>query len=253
MTKKSLVLAFLALFTLAWFPAGTHAQDLARFWKFTAKPGHQAGFEGALKAHMEFRASQDDPWTWHTYQVIVGEELGTYYVASWNHSWADFDAYGEWPNGGNAGRHFQATVFPLLKHQSTEISQSNRSMERMPADPSSISLVNVTTFHIIPAKQRQFYETIMKFHEAIVEADVPFYYASDYLVAGGKGPVFSLAGFGENWADFTDPDPTMEQIMVEKYGEEEAMKIFDAFSGSFSHWDSMILMTRRDLSSPGGM
>jgi hypothetical protein len=93
----------------------------------------------------------------------------------------------------------------------------------------------------------------MKFHEAIVEADMPFYYASDYLAAGGKGPVFSLAGFGEHWADFADPDPSMEQVMTEKSGEKEAMKMFSAFAESFTHLGSFIVRIRPDLSSPAGM
>lgn len=253
MTRKRFVVPFLFLFALVWLPGQTQAQDLSQFWIFTVEPQDIPTFEAAFKAHVEFRQAQGDPWTWYTHQVAVGEELGTYYVASWNHTWADFDAYDAWEGGEAASSHFMATVGPLLKDMSTEITQSNREMERMPADPMSVNLVNVTTFHVIPGKQMQFFENMMKFHEAIVEADLPFYYASDYLVAGGKGPVFSLAGFGERWADFADPDPDMEEVMTEKYGQEEAMEIFAAFAGSYSHYESFIVRARPDLSGPGGM
>jgi hypothetical protein len=136
---------------------------------------------------------------------------------------------------------------------SNEITRSNRDMERMPPNPASVSLVNVTTFYILPGKQMEFNQNMMKVHEAIVEGDLPFYYASDYLVAGGSGPVFSIAGLGSSWADFADPDPDMEQVMIEMYGEEEAMEIFGGFSGAVHHWESIVLRVRPDLSSSGGM
>lgn len=253
MTRHRFVVPFLVLFTLAWLPATAQAQDLAEFWKFTVKPGNQAGFEQALKAHIEFREANGDPWDWFTHQVTVGEEIGTYYVASWDHEWADFDAYDAWEGGAAAVAHFQATVAPLLEDMSNEITENNRSIERMHPDPTSVSLVNVTTFYINPGKQMQFNEVLTKWHETIVENDMPFYYASDYLVAGGEGPVFSIAGFGASWADFAEPDPNMEQIMVEKYGEEEAMEIFTAFGESVHHWKNMIVRFRSDLSSPMGM
>jgi hypothetical protein len=44
-------------------------------------------------AAMEFRQEQGDPWSWGIGQVVVGENLGTYYALSGPHSWADFDAY----------------------------------------------------------------------------------------------------------------------------------------------------------------
>lgn len=253
MSRQRIIVPFLVLFTLALIPAPGRTQDLSQFWIFTVEPQKMAAFEAALKAHVEVREAHGDPWDWSIHQVVVGTDIGTYYVASWNHSWADFDAYDAWEDGSAVSTHFMATVAPLLKDMRTEITQSNHEMERMPPESKPISLVNVTTFYLIPGKQMQFFENIMKFHEAIVEAEMPFYYASDYLAAGGKGPVFSLAGLGENWADFADPDPTMEQVMFEKYGEDEANEIFTAFAESFSHWENMVVRTRPDLSDPEGM
>jgi len=252
MTRKRILVPFLLLFMLAWLPTESRAQDISQFWTFTVEPENMGAFEAALKAHIEFREAQGDPWDWQTSQVVVGKGIGTYYVASWDHSWADMDAYDAWGQSSMVSTHFMATVVPLLEDMTTDLTQDGP-ISRMPADPTGINLVNVTTFHLIPGKQMQFMETIQKFHEAISEADMPFYYGSDYLVAGGEGPVFSLAGFGESWADFADPDPSMEQVMMEKYGEEEAMEIFNDFGESFTHWDSFVVRTRPDLSSPGGM
>jgi hypothetical protein len=45
----------------------------------------------------------------------------------------------------------------------------------------------------------------------------------------------------------------MEQVMLEKYGEEEGMEIFTAFSEAIHHTESFVVRYRRDLSSGGGM
>ena len=45
-------------------------------------------------------------------------------------------------------------------------------------------------------------------HEAIEAADMDVYYSSDYMAAGGDGPLFSIAIMGDNWASFAEPDPT---------------------------------------------
>jgi hypothetical protein len=254
MTRHRFSFPLLFLLALALLPATSSAQDLAQFWQFSPKPGNSPAFAEALRAHVEYRKELGDPWSWYVFEMVTGKDYPKFYVASWDHTWADLDAYDAWEGGAAASAHFQATVSPLVEKMSNHFTQSNRQMEKLPDDPNfAPTLVNVTTFFINPAKQGQFNETIMKFHEAIVEADMPFYYSSDFLVAGGEGPVFSIAGHGTSWADFADPDPNMEQVMIEHYGEEEAMEIFTAFGESIHHWDSFIVRARPDLSLISGM
>jgi len=253
MTKRFIVpTAFLFLF-VAMFTAPVQAQSVSQMWEFTPKAGAGAGVEEALRSHVEYRKSLNDPWSWQVYQEVVGPNVGKFYVASWSHSWADFDAYDSWAGGEAASAHFQATVAPLLEEMSNGISQEG-AISRFPDDPNwQPSLVNVTVFYLIPGKQMAFDESIRKIHDAIEGADMPFYYSSDFLVAGGSGPVYSIAGLSDTWADFADPDPSMEQVMTEAYGEEEAMQIFTAFSESVHHWESFVVRYRPDLSLLQGM
>ncbi len=254
MTRHRFAFPFLFILALALMPAPSQAQDMARFWEFTPKAGNVPAFVEAFRAHVEYRKELGDPWSWYVYETVVGKDYPKFYVASWNHTWADFDAYDQWENGGAASAHFQATVSPLLEDMTTNISQANRAMERMPDDPNWVpQFVNVTTFYILPGKQGQFQEMIMKWHEAIEAADMDLYYSSDYLAAGGEGPLFSIAIMGDNWASFAEPDPTMEQVMVDHFGEEEAMAIFTGFGESVHHWDNFVVRTRPDLSLIQGM
>jgi len=137
---------------------------------------------------------------------------------------------------------------------STTITQDNAQMNRENPDPNAEpGLVNVTTFYLNPGRVGAFNENIMKFHAAIEEADLPFYYASSNLVSGGNGPTFTIAGFAANWAGFAEPDPGMEAAMMEMYGEEEALEIFSAFGGSYRYTVTTIARHRPDLSAGGGM
>ena len=254
MTRYRFVPAVLLFFTLALLPAPGESQDIARWWEFTPKAETSAGFEEALKAHMEYRASLGDPWTWEVFEVAVGEDVGTFQVGSWGHTWADFDAYEAWDGATAAGAHFGATVSPLLEDMTSTVTQDNAQITRPPPDPNAApNLVNVTTFYLNPGQISAFNENLMKFHEAIGKAELPFYYASSSLVAGGRGPTFTIVGFADNWAGFADPDPGMEQAMMEMYGEEEAMEIFSAFGESYRFVETFIARHRTDLSTGGGM
>jgi hypothetical protein len=253
MIKRSFVPSILFFLALALLPSATQGQNISQMWEFTPKPGSGPAFEEALKAHIEYRKAQGDPWTWDVYQQAVGPNPGTYYVASWNHTWSDLDAYDAWGAGSEASVHFQASAGPLLENMSNSITQDGP-ISRYPDDPNwAPALVNVTVFYLNPGKQMAFQDALMKFHEAFEESDVDFYYGSDVIVSGGTGPAVSIAGFGDSWADFADPDTPMEQMMAEKYGEDEAQEIFTAFSEGVDHWESFIVRHRPDLSGADGM
>lgn len=254
MTRYRIAFPFLALLALALLPVSSGAQTVSRIWSFTPKAGAGPAVAEAIRAHTQYRDALGDPWDWDVYEVAVGEDTGKYYAASWNHTWADFDAYEAWPNGAAASAHFQATVAPLLEKISNEVTRANPEIAKLPSDPSYVpTLINVTDFYLMPGKQMAFSQALAKIHEAIVAADMPFYYSSDSREVGGSGPVYAIAGWGQRWADFVDPDTSMEEVMVQHYGEEEAMEIFTSFGESIHHWESFVVRYRQDLSSARGM
>lgn len=254
MSRYRFVLSFVFLFMMALGARPAEGQEIGRLWKFTPELGQGPAFEAAFAAHMEFRKSQGDPWDWQIYQVVVGEDVGSYYAASWNHEWADFDAYEAFEGGAAMSTHFQATVTPTLKSMTSAITDGAQGISKLPESPDyEVNLINVTDFYLLPGKQGAFNEALRKFDEAIKGAGLPFYYTSDALVSGGSGPVISIAGLGSNWADFAETDPNMEQVMLDTYGEEEAMEIFTSFSDAVHHWESFVVRYRADLSNVSGM
>ena len=250
MTKPPLVPAILFLFVLALIPSQANAQYLAEMWQVTPKAGMEAGFQEAFKTHMEFREAQGDPWIWQTWQVVVGDDVGDFLIVSTGHEWADWDAYENSEFVTTAGPHFGATVAPMVEDATNLIFQMDTTMQKLPTDPEmEANLLQMMVFHVAPGKMMAFSEEMMKFHAAIVEADLPFYYLSTIPVIGGESDTFTIATFGPNWAHFADPDPSMMEVMVQKYGEEEAMGIWTRMGEVTVKFESAMLRYRPDLSN----
>ena len=128
MTRKP-PLVPIALFALALIPGQAQCQLVSEMWQITPKVGMEAGFQEAFKAHMEFRKAQGSPWVWQTWEIVVGEDVGDFLIVSWDHPWADFDAYENSDFAGIAGPHFGATVAPLVEDAANMISQSDTTMQ----------------------------------------------------------------------------------------------------------------------------
>ena len=65
--------------------------NIARVIEVRAIPGHTAKFEAGVKEYSAWAAENGYSWSWSTWEVITGENTGSYLVATFNHSWADFD------------------------------------------------------------------------------------------------------------------------------------------------------------------
>ena len=77
--------------------AGTLAQE---YW-MKVKPGMGAEFEKGYRAHNEWHRN-NDAWPWETWQILVGENVGSYVIRTGGHDWADFDANAQTlADGGN--------------------------------------------------------------------------------------------------------------------------------------------------------
>ncbi len=232
--------------------AWAQASNLAQLYTFSPKQGMSVGFESALKQHVEWRMQNNDPWSWTTYQVIQGDNLGDFVVRSADHGWADFDAYdaGFGPKGSVQ---FLATVGPLMESETSSITALDTAHVRLPEDLAAITLIQVITYQVKPDQGQKFNEAIGKIHDAIVKKDYPVHYVFVNQVVGGAGPAVTLVVLFENWAAFEDPDQPMAALLAEVYGQEEAGKIFEEFSGSFTSVESSVLRVRPDLSVTSGM
>ena len=237
------VIALISLFAL--LPDGAEAQDLARI--YTVSPAEGADLEAAIREHAQWRQENGDPWTWGVYEVVNGEDLGSFVIRSGNHSWADFDAYEQGAFAEAAGANYEATMAPAVGSISSVIMAADTAHRRLPESFENIQLYAVITWHLLPDKVQDFQEAIGQVHDAIVQTDWPTHYAFASPVNGADGPQMSLVIFHENWADFEEPEKTFDQMLAEVYGE-EAGAIFEKFAASYRWEENFILRIRPDLS-----
>lgn len=223
------------------------AQNIARTYVMTPAPGQSQAFEKALTAHARWRAQAGDPWNWAVYQVVDGENLGSFVVRSGGHTWADLDAY-DAGFGQQGDARFNADVGPLLAHISSSITQEDTTLARMPEGPEGYNLVHVTHYHVKPEQGQAFHALLGKIHKAIVDSDWPVHYAFANTVSGADGQSVIMAGFHDSWADFAEPDPSFDRMLADAYGQEEAGKMMQAFGDAVWGWDSMTLRFRPDMS-----
>lgn len=254
MSSRKLLPTILVAFLLAVMSQSAWAQasNLAQLYTVKPKAGMEAGFQTALKQHVEWRMQNNDPWIWTTYEVIQGDNLGDFVIRSADHAWADFDAY-EAGFGPKGSVQFQASVAPLVESLTNSISALDTAHVRLPEDLQAVNLLQVITYHVKPDQGQKFNEAIGKIHDAIVKKDYPVHYVFVNQVVGGAGPAVTLVVLFENWAAFEDPDQPMAAMLAEVYGQKEAGKLFEDFAGSFTSVESSVLRVRPDLSVNPGM
>lgn len=238
------------LLCMSLMAGGVSAQEnLAQRYEFTPKPGMSSAAVTAMRAHAEWRVQNGDPWSWTTYVVVTGEDVGSIFVRSGSHTWADFDAY-DASFALKGATHFAASVGPLLESTSSSISLVDTTKIRWPEDASGYSLLQFVDYHLIPSREQQFDEAVSKFHNAVVQRDYPIYYAFVSTVVGETGPTRRLAFPFRTWSEFEEPEQPLAAMMVEVYGAEEATAIFADFAGCYTAIESRVLRLRPDLSVP---
>jgi len=241
----------LSLLCMCVVAGGAWAQEnLAQEYTFIPKAGMGYALVTALRAHTEWRAQNGDPWSWSTYEIATGEEMGSILVRSGDHTWADFDAY-EAGFGPQGDTHFAATVSPLLESTSSSISVVDTTKLRWPADASEYTLFQIVEYHLKPDRTEQFNVAMNKIHSAIAQQNYPVYYAFVSPVVGETGPTTTIVFPFRNWSEFEEPDQPIAAMLAEVYGAEEAAGIFAELANGFTAIESRVLRLRPDLSVTG--
>jgi hypothetical protein len=232
--------------------AWAQTANIAQVYVVTPEDHMDMQFEAALAQHAQWRRDTNDPWSWMVYQVVTGEDVGDFLIRSSGHTWADFDAYdaGFGPQGfANWMEH----VGPLVESVDAVITAADTTNYDWPEDPSSVTLIHLITFELVPGKEPAFFEAVGKFHQAIQQSDYPMHYGFGSLLAGGEGPSVTLALPFANWAAMQGPDKQMATMLAEVYGPAGAQELFEQFNATFSSTESIIIRARPDLSVMSGM
>jgi len=230
-------------------PAPTQAQQtVARSYSFVPLDGMSAQFEAALKAHLEWRVENGDPWTWSVSTLEVGEGLGEYGLRTSGHTWADMESY-DLDFSPKGLQHYRATVAPLVKSVSSMITTTNEEMSNRPPTGTALAFVTITTFHVRPGRQAEFAEAAAVASQALKDAGWPGHWVwATPLSGGGMGPFMQVVALHERMSDMAEPEPPMLAVLAQAMGQNAFDEWLSDFSESTRGQETIVRRLRPDLS-----
>ena len=249
MSKRSLAPAVLLALSLAVPAAAQSAGDVAIINTHTPKPGSAEKYEAARKKHMAWHKAQKDTWTWFSWEVVSGETSGTYYTASFGHSWKDFDAQEKFEKADTAD--FDKGIGPTLGRSFTAYYLRRADLSLTAPSGAPPSPYSSLTFYLLkPEGVNDFVDAVKKINEGIKKTNYRQQGPSSWyqLINGGEVPMYVLAGGRENWAAFAPNDKTLDQMMEEAYGKDQGAAILAKGRSAIRSSRTEAIKYRPDLS-----
>lgn len=245
MRKPLLTLAYVclaALFAIAQNPP----QDMVcEVHVNKVKPGMTAQYEQGRTKHMAWHKSQNDSWSWNTWEITTGENTGSYVITTCGHTWKEFDARDKFniADGANAATTMGAAVLSDTVSYYT-LRQDVSATPKPGAQPNYLSVV---FFHLRPEGLTDFMNGIKQVNEAYTKTNTPRLTSYWYTLAnGGIGPQWALVQERNSMADMAGTTTkTLEEIMKEAYGDDAALM---SLRKAYDRNESELLHYRADLS-----
>ncbi|MBZ5571558.1 MAG: hypothetical protein LAO09_06750 [Acidobacteriia bacterium] len=212
------------------------------------KNGTVAQYEAGRKQKAAWHKQQNDPLPLFVWEILSGDDTGTYVVGRLGQHWADFDKP---PIPDTADREeFQKVVgnyvdSVVARYYDFMPKVSNPSDAKMPPKFSEI-----ITFHVRYGKGSDFRSAIGRVYEATQKTKWPVSYEWYELASGGPTGIYVLVLPRNSWADFEDkPDvKPFRDMLKEAFGQAEADSIVDRIDNSVQKETSEIIQFHPELS-----
>jgi hypothetical protein len=199
-----------------------NANNYCRIYFVTPKAGQTQQYEAGRKKHAQFHRTQKDTFTYEAWAVETGRNAGSYVYATCNHALKDFD---EWEaRMGKADTADAAmTMDPYTQSGSNGIYVYRADMSLRPPNQPPTPMVQVAVYELHPGAAPDFIAAIKKTNDALSkQADWPKISGWLQLVNGGEAPTFVLLTSRKNWSEFAPLPKTVNDVMTEVYGKEQA-------------------------------
>jgi hypothetical protein len=240
--KASFLLALSAM--TAWQPVVAQEQarketaseqeaapaNIHRVWAVTPKLEAVDEFMAAVKAHLQWRLDNQDPWQWQLYVARSGEVDGTVFLRSDGRTRADLDAYPDLEFSKKADKHWKETVHPLVASYSTQMSRSDLELSHWPEEEFKIYLV--TRFHLKPGHGAAFRAVVVGINAKMKEAGRIHPHGWNWAMTGEHLPTSSLVLGRKDWKGFDTPEESALDVLTDSLGPAQAVAMIDAL---YSH------------------
>ncbi len=239
---------FLAVFSLLLLAVPLVAQEdggnVAEVVCDKIQPGKVKQYEEAWKKHVDWHRKQNDPWTWLAWEVITGEDTGTYCWGSFGHNWEDFDSRGVQPDADEAN--WQETGAPFV--QSTEVSFWAALPDVSNPSEGQPAMSSVIFFHTRYGTEEKFNHLVGEFHKAIEKTNMPWNYEWYALVSGGNVGTYALVLPRPNFAAFNPTGKPFPEMLEGAYGKAGADALLAKWRKVVKSENSELSRNRADLS-----
>jgi len=242
--------ALVTSLTLAVVPSAAAQEKpgtIAQVIVSRAKAGATTAYEEGRKRHVAWHKSQNDPWSWQTWQTTSGSDVGSYVTVTFGHHWKDIDTW-EAKFGDGDSADVERNIAPHT--QSTTIGYYDfLAADSRPApDTTPTKMSEVVHFFLKPGKSGAFRHALSRIHEAIGKTQWPVNYLWYELANGGEGPHYVLVLPRNSWADMADPEVSFPAMLTKAFGPYEAGQVLDTFGSASRTQVSEMLLYRSDLS-----
>jgi hypothetical protein len=212
------------------------------------KFGMALQYEAGRKQKAAWHKQQNDPQPLYVWEILSGENTGTYVVGRLGQHWADFDKPAI-PDEANRGE-FQKVIASFVDSLTTRYYQFIPKISNPLDDKTPSKFAEVITFYVRYGKVSDFRAAI---DHATVGAQKTKWspnYSWYQLADGGLSGVFLLVLPRKNWADFEDkPDvKPFRDMLKEAFGQAEADSIISQIDGSVDKETSEIIRFHPELS-----
>lgn len=212
------------------------------------KNGMIQQYEAGRKQKAAWHKQQNDPQPLFVWEVLSGEDTGTYVVGRFGQHWADMDKPAI-PDESDVAE-YQKVVGNYVESITTRYYEflpkvSNPEDSKMPP-----KFGEIITFHVRYGKTADFRSAIDQVCEAAQKTKWPLHFEWYTLVSGGPVGEYVLALPHKNWADFED-DPNVKpfrDMLKEAFGQAQADSVVNRINESVERETSEIIQFHPELS-----
>ena len=162
--------------------------NIAQIISYSAKPGMEKEMVEAVQRHMNWHREQNDPWAWLGWEVVSGDEVGTYGAGTFGHKWADFDNSPVPREADEAD--VAKNVVPYTNLNSVRFYAALTDVSDPAEAPTPMNAILV--FRLRQGKTQDFLNLIAKFHEGIHKTEWAVHYRRGLWERRGPVPADRL-------------------------------------------------------------
>jgi hypothetical protein len=212
------------------------------------KNGMVPQYEAGRKQKAAWHKQQNDPQPLLVWEILSGDNTGTYVVGRLGQHWADFDKP---PISDDADlAEFQKVVGSYVDSVIARYYEFMPKVSNPTSDKSPSKFAEILTFYVRYGKGSDFRSAMARVTEAATKTKWQPNYEWYELVNGGPADAFVLVLPHNSWADFEDKPEVkpFRDMIKEAFGQSEADSIMERFDNSVQKETSEIIKFRGDLS-----